>query len=114
MRSCKQKLGETVEVVLERLLAEGNAGEAQEIVLEVVQVPGNGLAIEAGAGITDFVVEVSARFDLETWKSRNNFAVGFDYRWGDVFACAVVAEEFEKRGVAEIFFEISVVGQVPL
>ena len=53
------------EVVFESLLVEGNAGEAKEVVLEVVQVPGDGLAVEAGARIADFVVEVAAGFDLE-------------------------------------------------
>ena len=78
MRRREKKLGEPREVVLERLLAEGNAGQAQEVVLEVVQVPGNRLAIEAGARIADLVVQIAASLDLEARQNGDDLAVCFD------------------------------------
>src|ERR1700758_5563009 len=44
----QQKFRKAVKIVLERLLVKRNACEPQEIVFEVVQIPGDGLAIEAG------------------------------------------------------------------
>jgi len=64
----EKKIGEALEIVFERLLVEGNAGEAEEIVFEIVEIPDDGLAIEAGARITDGIVEIAAGFDLEFWK----------------------------------------------
>src|ERR1700687_1800941 len=56
VRRGKQEFGKTGEVVFQRLLAKGNAGETEKVIFEVVQIPGDGLAIEAGAGIADFVI----------------------------------------------------------
>jgi hypothetical protein len=64
--------------VLQRLFVEGHAGEAEEIVLEIVEIPGDGLAIEAGARIADFVIEVAAGLDLKPRQHGDDFAIGFD------------------------------------
>src|SRR2546426_6794422 len=45
------------------------SGKAEKIILEIVQVPGDGLAVETGVGIADGVVEVAAGFDLKTGRS---------------------------------------------
>ena len=78
MICAKKKFGQAREVDLERLFVEGNSGEAKKVVLEVVQVPGDGLAIEARARVADFVVEVTAGLYLETRQDGDNFSVGFD------------------------------------
>src|SRR5882757_9773256 len=52
----EKKLGETLEIVFERLFVERDASEAEEIIFEVVEVPDDGLAVEAAAGIADGVV----------------------------------------------------------
>ena len=69
--------------MLEGLLVEGNSGEAQKVVLEVVQVPGDGLAIEAGARIADLVVQVAAGLNLKARQHGDDFAIGFDGVRGD-------------------------------
>ena len=86
MIGAKQKFGQAREVDLEGLLVEGNSGEAKKVVLEVVEVPGDGLAIEARARVADFVVEVTACLNLEARQDGNNFAVGFDDLRGDCVA----------------------------
>ena len=78
----------------------------QKVVFEVIQVPGDGLAVKTGIGIADGVVQVAARFDLEAREDGDNFAVGLDHGGSDVFAGAVLGEKFEERGVAEIFFKV--------
>jgi len=60
-------------------------------------------------GIADLVIQIAARFDLETRQHGNNFAVGFDDLGSNIFSRAVLGEEFEKRGVAEVFLEIRAV-----
>src|ERR1039457_616660 len=67
----EQKLRQAGKVMLQRLFVEGYAGKPQEIILEIVQVPGDGLAIEAGARIAHFVVQITACLNLETRQGGN-------------------------------------------
>src|SRR6202158_3641429 len=54
----QQEFGQAAEIVFEGLFVERDAGEAEKIIFEIVQIPGDGLAIEAGDGIADFVIQV--------------------------------------------------------
>ena len=45
--------------MLQRLLVERDAGQLEKVIFEVIQVPGNGLAIEAIARIGDFVIQIA-------------------------------------------------------
>jgi hypothetical protein len=111
-RGAEEEFDEAGEVLFEGMFVEGDAGEAKEIVFEVVQIPGDGLAIEAGDGIADVVVEVAAGFDLKAGKDGDDFAVGLDHFGSDGCADAIFGEEFEEGGVAEVFLEIRAVVQV--
>src|SRR5215467_10516737 len=51
----QQKAGEAAEIVFQRLLTEGNARQAEKIVFEVIQVPGDGLAIKTAARIAKLI-----------------------------------------------------------
>src|SRR6185437_6236169 len=108
----EQEAREAVEVVFEGLLVERNASQAQEVVLEVVQVPGDGLAVEAGARVADLVVEVAAGHYLKLWQCGDGAAIGFNGFRPDGVANAVAGEEFKERGVAEVFFKIDAVVKV--
>src|SRR5260370_22912357 len=112
VRGSEQKLGEAIEVVFEGLFAEGNTSEAKKIVFEIVQIPSYGLAVEAGAGIANGIVQIAGGFHLEAREDGDNFAVGLDDCRGDGFAGAIFHQEFEKRGVAKIFFEVGAVIQI--
>jgi hypothetical protein len=48
------------------------------------------LAVEAGDGIADGVVEVAASFDLEAREDGDDFAIGFDDLRGDGAALAIL------------------------
>ena len=102
----KKKLGQTAEVVFQRLFVEGNAGKPEEIIFEVVQIPGNGLPVETAARIALFVIQIAPRFHLETGKHFHHFAIGFHHGRGNAGAVAILGEEFEQRRVPEIFFEV--------
>src|SRR5258707_10287657 len=52
----EKKLGEAFEIVFEGLFVEWNAGEAEEVVFEIVEIPNDRLAIEAAAREADGVV----------------------------------------------------------
>jgi len=108
-RSTEKEFGEAAEIVFEGLFVEWNTGQAKKIVFEIVQVPGDGLSVEAGDGIADLVIQVAARFDLEAREHGDNFAIGFDDLRSDAFARPVLGEEFEERSIAEVFFEIGAV-----
>jgi hypothetical protein len=103
-RGAEEEIGEAAEIVFKGLLVERDAGEAEKIVFEIVEVPGDGLAIEAGDGIADGVVEVAAGFDLKAGEDGDHFAIGIDDLGRDGAALAVFREKFEERGVAEVFF----------
>src|SRR6267142_4851126 len=64
-RCAQEKFRQAAKIVFEGLFVEGNAGEAEEIVFEIVQIPGDGLAIKAGDGIADAIVQIAAGFDLK-------------------------------------------------
>ena len=108
----QQKFRQAAEIVLQRLLVEGNSGEPQKIILEIIQIPRDRLAIEAGTRIAHFVIQIAARFDLKAWQHGDNFAIGLDCLGSNVRAVAIVGEKLKKRGAAEVFFEISAVAQI--
>ena len=103
----QEEFRQAAEVAFERLLVEGNAGEPEKVIFEIVQIPRDGLAIEARARITNFVVQIAARFDLEARQHGDNLAIGCDGLGSDGRAVAMVGKKLKKRGVAKIFFEIS-------
>src|SRR6266850_2940548 len=111
-RSAQQEFRQTAKIVLEGLFVEGDAGEAEEIILEVIQIPGNGLAIETGDGIADAVVQIAAGFDLKAGQHGDHFAISLDDWRSNVFTGAVFGKELEEGGIAEVFLEISTVAQV--
>ncbi len=111
-RGAEKKFSEAAEIVLEGLFIEGDAGETEKIIFKIVQVPGDGLAVEAGDGIANVVIQIAARFDLEAGQDSNHFAIGFDDLRSNVFASAILGEEFEERGVAEVFLEIRTVAKI--
>src|SRR5262249_27235039 len=108
----QKEFGEAAEVGFESVFVEGNARKAQKVVLEIVQVPGDGLLIEAGGRIALRIVEVAAGFDLETRENGDDSAVGLDHRLGDTLALAVLSKKLEKCGVAQVLFEIGACIQV--
>ena len=111
-RGAEKEFGEAAEIIFESLFIERDPGEAEEIVFEIVEVPGDGLAIETGDGIADAVVQVTGGFDLEAREDCNDFAIGFDHLGSDDSTGAIFGKEFEKRGVAEVFFEIRALAEI--
>src|SRR5467141_1915249 len=109
--SAQQKFRQAAKIVFEGLLVEGDAGEAEEIIFEIVQIPGDGLAIEAGDGIAHTVVQIAAGFDLKAGQHGDHFAIGFDDWRSNVFTGAVFGKELEKGGIAEVFLEIGALVQ---
>src|SRR6267143_5640344 len=110
-RSAQQKFRQSAKIVFKGLFVEGDTGEAEEIIFEVIQIPGDGLAIETGDGIADTVVQITAGFDLKAGQHGNYLAIGFDDLRSNVFAGAVFGKELEKGGIAEVFLEISALVQ---
>jgi hypothetical protein len=111
-RGAKKKIGEAAEILFERVLVERNTGEAEKIVFEIVEVPGDGLAIETGDGITDGVIEVARGFDLEAREDGDDFAIGFDDLGSDGAALAIFGEKFEEGGAAEVFFNVGAAREI--
>src|SRR5438132_6010314 len=92
----QQQFGQSAEIAFQGLLVERDAGEPEKVVLEIIQVPRDGLAIEAGARIAHFVVQVASRFDLKARQNGNNFAIGRDGLGSDGRAVTMVGEKLKK------------------
>jgi len=108
----EQEFGQAREVLLQRLLVEGNAGEPQKIILEIVEVPGDGLAVETGARIADFVVQIATGLDLKTGQHGDHVEVGLNGLRSDGIAGAMLAQEIEESGVAQVLFDVGVLAQI--
>jgi len=108
----QQKRCQAAEVILQRLFVEGHAGEPQKIILEIVQIPGDGLLVEARARIAHVVIQVAACLDLKTRQHGHYFAIAFNRRRSEYLAGAIAAKEFKERRVAEVFFKIGALAQI--
>src|SRR6266849_3642798 len=108
----QEEIRQTAEIVFQDLFAERDAGEAEKIILEIIKIPGDGLAIEAGARIAHRVIQIAAGFHLKAGQDGHHFAVGFNDLRSNAFAGAVLQEKLKKRGVSEVFFEIRAVAQI--
>src|SRR5664280_3630866 len=91
---------------------EGYAGEPKKIVLEIIQVPSDGLAIEAGTRIAHFVIQIAARFDLKARQHGHNFAIGFNRLGSNGLANAISRQKLKECRVPQIFLKISAVMQI--
>src|SRR6266542_6520546 len=107
----QQELRQTAEIVFQRLFVERDAGESEKVVLEIVQIPSDGLTIEAGSQIADFVIQIAAPFDLKARQHGHNLPIGFDCLRSDILAGPMLPEKLKKRRVAQVFFKISAVAQ---
>jgi len=103
----EEKFGEAVELEFESVLVEGDAGKAEKRVFELVKVQGDGLTVETGDGIADGIVEIAASFDLKARENGDDSPIGVDDWLRDGITLAILREELEERGVAEILFEVS-------
>src|SRR5258708_37244316 len=52
----QQEICQALEIIFQSLLVERNSGEPQKVVFEIVQVPGDGLAVEAVPRIAQLVI----------------------------------------------------------
>src|SRR5258706_8439379 len=84
-RGTEKKFGETSEVFFKGMFVEGDAGEAEKIVFEIVQIPGDGLAVRTGIWGADFGGQGPARFHLEGGRPGDHPALGFQGLGGDIF-----------------------------
>src|SRR5712692_7223576 len=108
----QQELNQAAEIVFQLLFVEGDASELKKIIFEIIQVPSDGLVIEAGARIARFVIQISAGLDLKPRQHGHNFAIGFHRLGSNVLADTIVCQKLKKRRVPQVFFEISAVAQI--
>ena len=102
----EQELGEPLEVVLQRLLVERDLRQAQEVVLEVVEVPHHRLLVEAGPRVAHVVVQRPAGLDLEPRQDLDHLPVQVQRLGREPAVGAIRREELEERRVAQILFQV--------
>src|SRR6476660_4442282 len=106
VRSGEQKFCEPRKIVFEGLLAERNSRQPQEIVFEIVQVPGDRLAVKTSAWITNLVVKVAAGFNLKAGQNGERLPVIFDCGCADGRSGTIVGKKFEQRCIAKVLLDI--------
>src|SRR5215469_13665754 len=106
MRRGEQEFGQPAKVVFEGLFIKGNSREPEEVVLEIIEIPGNRLAIEAGARVANLVIQIATGFHLKPRQHGQRFAIGVDHGGRDFALIAVGRQVIEERRIAQIFFEI--------
>jgi len=97
VRSREQQLGQAAEIKFQRLFVEGYSCKSEEVVLEIIQIPGDGLAIKARARIANLVIEVAARHNLKARQLGDHLAIGSDDLGADGVTRTIGAEKFEQR-----------------
>ena len=112
MVGAQQKFREAAEIVLQFLLIKRNTCQPQEVVLEVIQVPGDRLPVEAAAWIADLVVQIASSLYLKARQHGHDLAIGLHHRGSDLALRTVLGQELEERQVAQVFFQVSAVVQV--
>src|ERR1035437_8462528 len=112
MAGAEQKLRQAGKVMFQRLFVEGYAGKPQEIILEIVQIPRDGLTIEAGARIAHFVIQIAACLNLETRQSCHDLAICFNRLQRDGLADTIHAEKIKECRVSQVFFQVGPLAQV--
>ncbi len=108
----QQEFHQAAEVAFQRLFVEWNAGEPEKVILEIIEIPRDRLAIEAGAGIADFIVQVASGFDLKAGQYGYHFAIGRNRLGSNDRSVAMAGKKFEKSSAAEVFFQISALTQI--
>ena len=104
----QQEGGEALEVALQPPLVEGDLGQLEEVVLEVVQVPEDRLAIEGGARIGDRVVDRLPPQHLEARQLLHHAPVDGEHALREVRALALAGrhQRVEEGRVAEVLFQV--------
>src|SRR3954469_20897311 len=108
----QQKISKDTEIIFESLLAEGNSGKSQEVVFEIIQVPGNRLSIETLARVADFEIQIASGLDLEAWQRGDRLAIGVDNFRGNSVTATVLRKILKQGQVTEVLFEVGAFIQV--
>ena len=99
-------VGETLEVVLQKLLVERYVGEFQKIVFEIVEVPKHGLSVESLAGIGVGEIHLLAA-GLHGHQPDYHFMIKvFGLFVETLSGCAFGNEHVVKRLIAQILLQI--------
>jgi hypothetical protein len=85
---------------------EVHTGQPEEVILEIIKIPGNGLPVEAVSRIAVFVIEVPRGLNLEPWQHLHHFAVSCNHLRSNLRTVALAREELKQRGVSEVLFQI--------
>src|SRR5947207_10727929 len=95
----QQQLCQAAKIVLQPLFVEGNASKPKKVILEVIQIPSDGLAIKVGARIAHFVIQVAASLDLKARQHSHNVAIRLNHL-GGMFSPARFFERNSKSVVS--------------
>src|SRR5262249_42711086 len=84
----------------------------EEIIFEVIQVPGDGLAIKAVARVADFVVQIMRGFNLKARQQIDDLLIDVNRLGSNVLAFAILGKKLKKSGVSQVLFQICALAQI--
>src|ERR1700722_19217229 len=71
----QQESRQTVEIVFQCLLIEGNSRQAQKVIFKIIEVPGDGLPVKASSRIANAVVQIASCFNLKARQYYDRVAI---------------------------------------
>ena len=113
VRRSQQETRQAAEVIFQRLLIERHSRQAQKIIFEVIQIPGDGLPVEAARADSRPCNSNRARLPPGSAAARPPPGdMPPRPRCAMLHPRAMRAEKVEQRGVAQVFFEIRALLQI--
>lgn len=105
----EEEVGEAVKIILEKLLVERGVGELEKMVLEVVEIPEDGLTVEVAAGIGHREVHIGAPL-LDGGEVGEGFLIKVQHFGVESPTLPFLIEEEAIEGlVAEVLLEVAAV-----
>ena len=103
----EEEVGEAVKIILEKLLVERIVGELEKMVLEVVEIPEDGLTVEVAAGIGHREVHIGAPL-LDGGEVGEGFLIKVQHFGVESPTLPFLIEEEAIEGlVAEVLLEVA-------
>jgi len=100
----KQVVSKPAEIIFQGLFVEGNAHQFEEVVLEVVEIPHHGVAVESGSGVALAEINAIPAFELQVDQA---FEAGFVESYHG-WIVGVTVYPVEKHDGAQVFQQVAV------
>ena len=86
----QQKIRQRVEVIFQFLLVECNSRQSEKVVLEIVEIPRDGLPVKTSSRIAHAVIQIASGFNLKARQHGHHLAIRFHCGRRNFLALAIL------------------------